>query len=107
MNFVLQSLDASTLSLTWEPPSPEHRNGVILQYSVNVTHVETSSTQQSFTSSTSKVLTSLHPDYTYECSVAAETSVGRGPYRTQTIRMPEAREYHNCLIIYCSMFYTL
>ena len=84
LNFLLQAVDAFTLSMMWDPPSVEHRNGVILHYIVNITD-----TPHFLSVDTSSIIT-LHPDYTYVCSIAAETSEGHGPYQTEIIRMPEA-----------------
>ena len=93
LDLSLQAVDAFTLFMMWDPPSPEHRNGIILHYSVNVTLPFTSDTRLSRTASTSTVIDALHPNYIYECSVAAETIEGRGPYRTERIHMPEAGRY--------------
>ncbi len=93
LNLNVQALDASTISLAWEPPTYEHRNGPIIQYAINITNTETSAYELYSTTSLSVTVSSLHPDYTYECSVAAETSVGRGPFTIYTpIQMPEARK---------------
>ena len=90
LSLSLQPLDAFTLSMTWDPPSPEHKNGIILRYYFNITLPSTSDTDGSLTPNTYTIITSLHPYYIYKCSVAAETSVGRGPYRSDVIQMPEA-----------------
>jgi len=93
LNLVLRpSADGTRLSLTWEPLPFEDRNGPDLYYSVNVSNTETSASYYTTSSTTSADFTSLHPDYIYECSVAAENKVGRGPHASDTVRMPEARK---------------
>ena len=43
------------------------------------------------TDSSGMNVTSLHPYYTYNCTVAAETSVGIGPFSSPVvIRLPES-----------------
>ena len=93
LNLVLRPSDGTALSVSWEPLSYEHTNGPDFQYSVNVSHMETSANYYTTTSTTSVDFTSLHPDYVYECSVAAVNRVGQGPHVTGTVRMLEAREY--------------
>ena len=72
-------IDSTSISLSWEPPPQERQNGVVTGYLVNITEVETGNTSQLYTSSTSITLSSLHPSYTYICSIAAVT-IGPGPF---------------------------
>ena len=90
------------MSISWDPPSYEHRNGPNLQYSVNVSHVESSFTSYKSVSSTSAIFTSLHPDYVYTCEVAAENSAGQGPFRVESVRMPEACELEKKKKTHCN-----
>ena len=75
------TVNSTAVLITWQPPPPEHRNGIITTYIVNV-FLEDSHTifQQYTTSSLSVVLAGLHPSSTYVVAVAAETGVGRGPF---------------------------
>ena len=105
VNLELLVFNATALSVTWHPPAFEDRNGVIIHYALNVTLLSKAVTHRYLTASTFKLLTSLHPYYSYECSVAAVTSVGHGPYATQSIRMPETCKYSNwasCTMEYCA-----
>ena len=72
-------LSTTSLAVTWEPPLEELRNGIIQQYTVQITAMETGMVITLFTESTSVNVTSLHPYYTYSCTIAAETS-GIGPF---------------------------
>jgi len=84
-------LNSTALTLRWQPPPPEDRNGVITQYVVNITGLSVAG-QEPFvlhTTETSIVVGLLHPSYTYACEVAAVTSVGQGPYRSITSQLPE------------------
>lgn len=56
-------------------------NGILTGYTVNVTEQETGYTFEENTTNTSIILESLHPDYVYECRVAALT-VAVGPFST-------------------------
>ena len=51
----------------------------MVQYVVNITERETGLMFQRITTQTSITLSSLHPDYIYECRVSAVT-IGEGPF---------------------------
>ena len=85
----VSALDSRTLLLTWEPPENRSRNGIIQRYHINITEVDTMSSFLLETTSLSIVVDNLHPYYTYDCSVAAET-VELGPFSiVTTITLPE------------------
>ena len=69
-----------SVNLQWEPPLNDEQSGDIIGYVVNVTHADTLSTVQYHTVVTSIMITGLDPYTTYVCVVAAETSVGVGPF---------------------------
>ena len=70
--------DSSTIVLSWDQPETGH-NGIIREYRVNITEVETGRVFQETSPSTSLVVSGLHPDYSYEWIVTAFT-VGEGPF---------------------------
>ena len=82
LNLSGQVLSPSTLSITWQPPAPDGQNGVIVSYTVQLIErpTNTTFTYQRGGSHTEVFITNLHPYYEYSCSVAAETSVGLGPF---------------------------
>ena len=74
------SSSPNAILLSWSPPSDDEQNGKILQYVVNVTHADTLDTTQYFTTMTHIYISGLDPYTTYVCVVAAQTSVGVGPF---------------------------
>ena len=56
------------------------QNGVITRYSVNITNRNSGESVLLSTAETSITVQQLTPFTAYLCSVAAETSVGLGPY---------------------------
>ncbi len=67
----------------------EEQNGIITEYRINVTELETGNVLVRFSTTTSVTVTALHPYYTYVCIVSAHT-VATGPYTdTFAIRTPE------------------
>ena len=83
-------MDSTTLVIEWEPPLIEYHNGIIVDYCVNVTAVETGTMIQVATGGiTSASIPGLHPFYTYTYVVAAATAIGRGPFTmSSSIQMP-------------------
>ena len=73
------AISSTSIRLTWEPPRPEDQNGVIQAYNITIIEVVTGSTVY-FRNGMNFILTvnSLHPYYTYQCSISAET-IGPGP----------------------------
>ena len=93
-----QPLDPTSLSLSWKPPLLELRNGIIQLYTVKIIELETGILLSQTTEFTSLNETSLHPYYTYTYSVAAETSVGIGPFSSSVvIQLPESGMYNRIL----------
>ena len=82
--------DPTVLTLTWAPPVPERRNGLIQRYIISVTELETRTTELFNTTVESISITGRHPFYRYSYIVAAVT-IGRGPYSVASIiHLPEA-----------------
>ena len=73
------ALNSTSFSLSWDPPPPQHHNGVIREYRVNVTEIVTGQVRQFSTLSTELVVTGLHPYFEYNCVVLAVT-VDEGPH---------------------------
>lgn len=79
----LRAISASpdSLNLQWLPPPEDGQNGIIVNYSVNVTHNSTGDVQH-FSGIQEQYFTVefLSPYTAYLCSVAAHTTIGMGPY---------------------------
>ena len=73
------AVDHTSISLSWRPPPVHLQNGNITRYEINITERETGLVFQYTTTNTFIVISSLHPDYIYDCIVAAFT-VALGPY---------------------------
>lgn len=85
-------MDSRTLLVQWAPPPVESRNGIIVEYVVNISAQETAEQIQHGTTGdmSSLNIRGLHPYYTYTYTVAAGTGIGRGPFSTfHSIKMPE------------------
>ena len=71
-------ISSSAVNLSWQPVFPEEQNGIIIQYIVNVTTVETGEGFELVSAFNKLTVNSLHPHWTYIFTVSAETSVGVG-----------------------------
>ncbi len=92
-NFTVEVTSPSSAYLSWEPPPNENHHGVIIQYVINVTVVETGERFQLTSETTYLEVTNLRPYRTYVCVIAAATSVGLGPFSSAFIvRTPEDSE---------------
>ena len=82
MNSAGEVLGPTAISLSWQPPAQEGQNGIITSYTILITEVltDTNTTYQRDGSRNELVITGLHPYYDYSCAVAAQTSVGMGPF---------------------------
>ena len=71
-------LTSRSLTLSWSPPLPSQRNGVIISYLITCSSgdIIINTTR---TSSTSLTITGLQPFTNYTCSVSASTIIGDGP----------------------------
>ena len=86
---VITAIDSRTLLISWLPPPFDHRNGIIRVYTVNITERETGMICHLATAATSLTIPSLHPFYTYDCTLTAFT-IAEGPYSVKVnITMPE------------------
>lgn len=77
-NLTGMAQDSATILLSWSQPDGHH-NGIIREYRLNITELETGVAFRHVSTTTSLAINNLHPDYTYELTVTAFT-VGEGPY---------------------------
>ena len=73
------ALDSHSIFLSWNPPPDEFLNGILRQYQIDVIEEDTLEEFSVNSSSSQYLLSSLHPFYNYDISVAA-TTVGNGPF---------------------------
>ena len=79
LNVSGSAVSATSLLLSWSSPLVSTHNGMIRMYTVRVLETETGAEFYHNSTDTTTALGSLHPYYTYECSIAAVT-VAYGPY---------------------------
>ena len=83
------AIDSSTVAIHWDPLPEEDRNGVIREYEVFIYNVNTGKNQTVVFTTTTAIIGSLTPSFSYNFFVSAVT-VAKGPYSTIiNITMPE------------------
>ena len=88
-NLTVAEFTSDSISLSWNPPPFEERNGLIRQYFLAVTRNDTRMVFQQTSNATATTVQSLHPFSTYIIAVAAET-VDVGPFTEGVVvRLPE------------------
>ena len=87
-NLTGSSFSSTYLQLEWIPPPRDQQNGIIREYRITFTELETGRKWNTTTNRLVYEERGLHAYYEYQCSVAAVT-VGAGPAQTITVRQPE------------------
>ncbi|CAB3981686.1 Receptor-type tyrosine- phosphatase delta, partial [Paramuricea clavata] len=81
LNIRTTSRSASSLSFAWDPPDTTKQNGVIISYTVCISHSENGACFQTFNTGVRKWLViNLNPLSKYYVRVLASTKVGHGNY---------------------------
>ena len=89
-NFTLAANNSRSLVLNWDVPLPPDVNGIVVDYTINVTSSVGFSSFRVGSNTTTYILGSLRPYIAYTCVIAAHTSFGRGPFSVNvTLTTPE------------------
>ena len=89
LNIEAFSLSPSTLLIEWDAPPLQLHNGLIVDYSVSISEVETGSNFQLASGGLMNIVVpGLHPYYTYVFVIAASTIARRGPYTAYSTSSP-------------------
>ena len=100
------AINSTSISLSWSPPPLPDQNGLIQNYSISVYEVATGTLTPYTTTNSPITISSLHPYYTYRCSVAAYTSVGEGPQNKPPVII-ETLQDSKCQYIQTSKLYSI
>ncbi len=74
----MEPLSSRSIYLSWSAPVPEHRNGEITGYIVNITNLDNETVHHFTSSRTSLSVVNLTPFTSYECNIFSSTAVGIG-----------------------------
>ena len=84
MNVSGTALNSTHIGLVWDPPPEMDHRGIIREYRLNVTELDTGLTFQIASTVTEATIGPLHPYYTYSSIITAFT-VGEGPYSSAVV----------------------
>lgn len=97
-----EELTSTSFVLSWSSPPPEDHNGLIRHYVVRCTELETGAVFQHLAVNvTERVVDTLHPFYSYSCTIAAVT-VAEGPFSSSvTVATEQDGIVHAMIKIHC------
>ena len=72
------ALTSTSIFISWDPPDLDSQNGIITEYRINITELETGNLISLISFNTLITVQFLHPYYTYVCVVSAVTNA-EGP----------------------------
>ena len=76
----VEPINSTTIHANWQPPHDVHKNGIILNYVVNISQIGYTLTNMYLEFSEQLTVGNLQPFSLYAISVAVENSVGVGPF---------------------------
>ena len=81
-NVSMEPVNSTAVAISWETPELGGQNGIIASYYIILKDLQSNETREmsQLGSRLDIVVTLLHPYYYYQCVVAAETIIGRGPF---------------------------
>jgi hypothetical protein len=88
---------SSSLSVTWEPPEKNKRNGKIVSYTVCISHEESKLCFKEQTTEENMLsFTSLNASTKYYVRVLASTKICRGPYGESKGKFTNGSKFCSC-----------
>ncbi|XP_071850013.1 receptor-type tyrosine-protein phosphatase delta-like isoform X2 [Apostichopus japonicus] len=89
LRMLAEAVSSDMITVSWEPPLYEERNGVISGYTVRMYAGDPTQSITNRTSATSLTFSGLRPNTDYVVQVKAHTSVGGGPFTEEfMVRTP-------------------
>lgn len=96
-NITFDPTSSRTMTLSWDPPVADSRDGTISRYNILCSsdeHMEFSLQQYNLATAQSVSMTGLNPFTNYNCCIATQTTNGNGPYRCDVgITLEDGKTY--------------
>ncbi len=90
-NAIVFNITARSVVISYSPPLAQERNGVVIQYKVELTNLDLGTRNQIETAGLQLLVQSLRPYTVYEITVTGRTAIGYGPFsEQQTFRTLES-----------------
>ena len=102
VNITITEVTPYSVTLQWNPPTPDKQNGVIVSYVINVMTDDQVQRMVVQSNDSQQTISNLTPYTTYTFSISASTSIGQGPFSaavaTRTSETgKEQNVFHYCL----------
>lgn len=88
-------VDSTSIFLDWDDPPAEQQNGIIREYHINYTELETGNAFFKVVTTDSATISSLHPNYNYYINVTAVTILPGPTSQVIVVMTPEDGMLHN------------
>ena len=79
VNINITMVTPYSVSLQWDPPTPDKRNGLIVSYTINVMTYDQVVKMVVLSNTTQQTISNLTPYTPYMFKLAASTTIGQGP----------------------------
>ena len=104
-NVSVVALSSTSLSVFWDPPALDSQNGIITEYRINITELETGNVISLISFNTFITVQFLHPYYTYASVISAVTNAEGPPSGVSVITTPQDGEkQYYIILIYINIF---
>ena len=102
VNITITEVTPYSVTLQWDPPTPDKQNGVIVSYVINVMTGDQVQRMVVQSNDSQQTISNLTPYTTYTFSISASTRIGQGPFSaavaTRTSETgKEQNVFHYCL----------
>ena len=82
VNITITMVTPYSVSLQWDPPTPDKQNGVIVSYTINVMINDQVLRMAVMSNTSQQTITNLTPYTMYMFNISASTRIGQGPFST-------------------------
>ena len=79
VNITITMVTPNSVSLQWDPPTPDKQNGLIVSYTINVMTYDQVVKMVVLSNTTQQTISNLTPYTSYMFKLAASTTIGQGP----------------------------
>ena len=79
VNITITMVTPYSVSLQWDPPTPDKQNGLIVSYTINVMTYDQVVKMVVLSNTTLQTISNLTPYTPYMFKLAASTTIGQGP----------------------------
>ena len=100
VNITIIEITPYSVTLQWDPPTPDKQNGVIVSYVINVMTGDQVQRMVVQSNDSQQTISNLTPYTTYTFSISASTRIGQGPSISYVVTTSETCRCSAIIILY-------